>query len=157
MDPKENRDHTEEVPRRPDVERASERTPPSARVREQDLEPHEGLRYIAGLFKALAILLGFMLVAEIVVGLRQDGSAALMTILVEGTRIVVFAGLLWAAGDLAIMLIESNHDLRAVRILLGRLNGRLERLSAERGGSPATPPSGPPATPPSGPPAAPLP
>jgi hypothetical protein len=67
-----------------------------------------------------------------------------MTILVEGTRIVVFAGLLWAAGDLAIMLIESNHDLRAVRILLGRLNGRMDRLATEVGDapSPSPPPHG---------------
>lgn len=127
-----------ELERRPDGERTDvDRTPPSARVREEDLEPHEGLRYIALLFKALAILLAFLLVAEIIVGLRQEGTAALMTILVEGTRIVVFAGLLWAAGDLAVMLIESNHDLRAVRILLGRLNGRMDRLTGE-------PPAGPP-------------
>jgi hypothetical protein len=68
-----------------------------------------------------------------------------MTILVEGTRIVVFAAFLWAAGDLAVMFVESNHDLRAVRILLGRLNGRLERLAddAQRGTGGKSPPVGP--------------
>jgi hypothetical protein len=101
--------------------------PPIARVRDDDLEPHEGLRYIAKLFKALALLLVFMLIAEIIIGLRQDGMAALGPILVEATRLIVFAGFLWAAGDLAVLLIESNHDLRASRILLGRLNGRMER------------------------------
>jgi hypothetical protein len=101
--------------------------PPIARVRDDDLEPHEGLRYIAKLFKALALLLVFMLIAEIIIGLRQDGMAALGPILVEATRLIVFAGFLWAAGDLAVLLIESNHDLRASRILLGRLNCRMER------------------------------
>src|SRR5690606_25208601 len=43
-------------------------TPPSARVRDDDLQPHEGLRYIAKLFKALALLLIFMLIAEIILG-----------------------------------------------------------------------------------------
>jgi hypothetical protein len=102
--------------------------PPVARVREEDLEPHEGLRYIAKLFKALAVLLIVMFIAEIVIGFRNDGSAALGTILVEGTRTLVYAGFLWGAGDLALMFIESNHDLRASRILLGRLNGKIDRV-----------------------------
>lgn len=120
--------------------------PPSARVRDEDLEPHEGLRYIARLFKALAILLLFMLVAEVIIGLQQDGSLALMTLLIEATRTIVFASFLWAAGDLAIMFIESNHDLRATRILLGRLNGRMERAFPGPGVDPATtrPPPPPP-------------
>lgn len=112
--------------------------PPGARVRDEDLEPHEGLRYIAKLFKALALLLIFMLVAEVIIGFQQDGTAALGTLLIEATRLIVFAGFLWAAGDLAVMFVESNHDLRAARILLGRLNGKMERLlelrEAERRG-----------------------
>jgi hypothetical protein len=110
--------------------RDSTEPPPTARVRDDDLEPHEGLRYIAKLFKALALLLIFMLIAEVVLGLQQDGMPALGMLLVEATRLIVFAGFLWAAGDLAVLLIESNHDLRASRILLGRLNGRVERLLA---------------------------
>jgi hypothetical protein len=102
--------------------------PAVARVRDEDLEPHEGLRYVAKLFKALALLLMFMLIAEIIIGLQQDGTAAIGNLLVEATRLIVFAGFLWGAGDMAMMLIESNHDLRASRILLGRLNGKVERL-----------------------------
>lgn len=117
----------------PDKRRADEpaaaQAPPSARVRDEDLEPHEGLRYIAKLFKALALLLIFMLIAEVVIGLQQDGMAALGALLIEATRLIVFAGFLWAAGDLAVMFVESNHDLRASRILLGRLNGKLERMA----------------------------
>ncbi len=103
--------------------------PPDARVREEDLEPHSGLRYVARLFKVLAILLIVMLVAEIIIGLTQQGSAAIVTLLVEATRTIVFAGLLWGIGDLCLMLIESNHDLRATRILVGRVNSTLERIS----------------------------
>lgn len=105
-----------------------------ARVRDEDLEPHAGLRYVAKLFKALAILLVIMLVAEIVIGVQQEGAAALATLLVEATRIIVFAGLLWGSGDLALMLIESNHDLRATRILVGRIGYRLQRILEERDG-----------------------
>ncbi len=103
--------------------------PPEARVREEDLEPHAGLRYVARLFKVLAILLGLMLIAEIIIGLTQQGSAAIVTLLVEATRTIVFAGLLWGIGDIALMLIESNHDLRATRILVGRVNRNLQDLA----------------------------
>lgn len=100
--------------------------PPGARVREEDLEPHAGLRYIARLFKVLSVILVLMLIAEIVIGLSQDGTAAIGTLIVQATRLIVFAAFLWAAGDLALMMIDSNHDLRAVRILLGRINSRMQ-------------------------------
>jgi hypothetical protein len=106
--------------------------PPEARVREDDLEPHGGLRYVARLFKVLAILLGVMLIAEVVIGFTQQGSDAIGTLLVEATRTIVFGGLLWGIGDIALMLIESNHDLRATRILVGRVNRNLQRIVEER-------------------------
>lgn len=101
---------------------------PDAQVRDADLEPHAGLRYIARLFKILAVLLILMLLFEIFIGLAQQGTEAIPTLVVEITRLVVFAGFLWGAGDLALMLIESNHDLRATRILMGRLNARVQRM-----------------------------
>ena len=99
-----------------------------AQVRDEDLEPHEGLRYIARLFKVLSILLILMLIFEVVIGLVQQGSESIPTLVVEVTRLIVFAAFLWAVGDLALMLIESNHDLRATRILMGRLNTKMQRM-----------------------------
>lgn len=111
-------------------ELAAHDLPPEMDVRDEDLEPHSGLRYIARLFKILAILLILLLVSEVVIGLATQGARAIPNVMVEATRNIVFAGLLWAAGDMALMLIESNHDLRATRILVGRLNGRVSRLEA---------------------------
>jgi hypothetical protein len=127
-------ERTEELsrPERRTVEREAD-APPVAQVRDEDLEPHAGLRYVARLFKILAMLLLVMLIAEVIIGLQQEGTAAIGTLLIEATRLIVFAGFLWGAGDMALMLIESNHDLRATRILLGRMNGKLERL-VENGG-----------------------
>ena len=113
-------------------------TPTPMMVRDEDLEPHAGLRYIARLFKLLSILLILLLIGEIVINLVRQGSDAVPLLLVEATRLIVFAGLLWGAADLALMLIESNHDLRATRILVGRLNGKVARLEAG-----ARPPSSP--------------
>ncbi len=103
--------------------------PPPGTVRREDLEPHEGLRYIARLFKVLSLFLILLLIGEVVIGLVQVGTASIATLLVEATRLIVFAAFLWGAGDLALMLIESNHDLRAARILLGRLNDKMQRLT----------------------------
>ncbi len=103
--------------------------PPDSAVRTEDLEPHEALRYVARLFKVMAVLLLLMLVFEVAIGLIQQGGAAIATLVVEITRLIVFAGFLWGAADIALMLIESNHDLRATRILVGRLNGKLQRLT----------------------------
>ncbi len=114
-----------------DGERGEDRLahlPPQMDVREEDLEPHAGLRYIVRLFKILAILLIFLLIAEAILGLVQQGQSAIPQLLVEATRLIVFAGLLWGAADMGLMLIESNHDLRATRILVGRLNTKVQRM-----------------------------
>jgi hypothetical protein len=89
-------------------------------VRESDLEPYVGLRYLSKLFRLMAVVLILLLIAESVTGLMQQGTAALPTLLAEASRLVVFAGLLWGAGDLAILLIDMGHDVRATRILLAR-------------------------------------
>ena len=96
-------------------------------IRGHDLEPYITLRYIAKLFKVLAVLIIVMLVGEVVTGLLIDGTSAAVTLLGEGTRLLVMAGLLWAGGDLALLLIDAGHDLRVARILLGRINAQMHR------------------------------
>ena len=113
-------------------EDARDQPPAGMGVRDEDLEPHAGLRYIARLFKVLSLLLILLLVAEIVIGIFRQGAAGIPSLLVDATRLIVFAGLLWGAADMALMLIESNHDLRATRILVGRLNGKVQQLIREQ-------------------------
>lgn len=96
-------------------------------VRTTDLEPYVTLRYIAKLFKVLAGLMVIMLIGEVITGLMMQGSAAVVTLIGEATRFLVLAGLLWAAGDLAVLLIDLGHDIRVSRILLGRINAELHR------------------------------
>jgi hypothetical protein len=89
-------------------------------VRTSDLEPYVGLRYLSKLFKLMGVVLGLLLIAEIVTGVVAQGSAAVPTLLGEASRLIVLAGLLWGVGDLAILLIDVGHDVRAARILLAR-------------------------------------
>ena len=99
---------------------------PDEEVREEDLEPYVALRYIARLFKVLAVLILVMLLGEVALGIMIDGRASVTTLLGEATRLLVLAGMLWAAGDIAVLLIDAGHDLRVTRILLGRINTRLQ-------------------------------
>ena len=89
-------------------------------VRASDIEPYIGLRYLSKLFRFMAIILVLLLVAEVITGLVQQGRAAIPTLLGEMSRLIVLAGLLWGTGDLAILLIDVGHDVRATRILIGR-------------------------------------
>src|SRR5215210_4833748 len=96
-------------------------------VRSQDLEPYITLRYIAKLFKVLAVLMIVMLIGEIVAGVTSDASEALPTLIGEVTQMLVLAGLMWGGGDLTMLLIDAGHDVRVSRILLGRINAELHR------------------------------
>lgn len=95
-------------------------TPEIPDVRLSDLEPYVGLRYLSKLFKLMAVVLALLLVAEVVTGVVAQGSAAIPTLLGEASRLIVLSGLLWGVGDLAILLIDVGHDVRAARILLAR-------------------------------------
>lgn len=98
-------------------------------VRDADLEPQRGIRYVAWLFKGIAVLLVIVTAIELFVALSDPIPGAAATLLGESVRLLAFAGLLWGGADLALMLIKSHYDLRAARILLARQNTLLARLS----------------------------
>lgn len=102
------------------VLKSDSETPIIPDVRLSDLEPYVGLRYLSKLFKLMAVVLALLLVAEVVTGVVAQGSAAIPTLLGEASRLIVLSGLLWGVGDLAILLIDVGHDVRAARILLAR-------------------------------------
>lgn len=104
--------------REPEERRAAAMTP--VQVRARDLEPYVGLRYVASLFRIMAIVVALLLIAEIVTALRTAGADALSLLLSEGSKLVVIAGLLWGGGDLVMLLIDIGHDVRATRVLLAR-------------------------------------
>ena len=106
------RDHDENLPEIPGV-------------RSTDLEPYVGLRYLSRLFRLIAVILLLLLVAEIVTGLTTQGSASIPTLLGEASRLIVLGGALWGVGDLAILMVDVGHDVRAVRVYLSRLGNNL--------------------------------
>ncbi len=89
-------------------------------VRSTDIEPYTGLGYLSKLFRFLAVILVMLLIAEVITGLYTQGAAAIPTLLGEASRLIVLAGVLWGSGDLAHLLIDIGHDVRAARILASR-------------------------------------
>ena len=103
-------------------------------VRSSDIEPYTGLRYLSKLFRFMAVILILLLLAEVATGVYTQGSASIPTLLGEASRLVVLAGVLWGTGDLAHLLIDVGHDVRAARILVARVAhaAKVAPLSAQR-------------------------
>jgi hypothetical protein len=93
-------------------------------IRAEDTEPYIGLQYIARLFKIVAMIVIVAIVAEIVAGIALEGASAILPLLSEIIRGGVLAAMLWGVGDLTLLFIDVGHDMRAARVLLGRLSAR---------------------------------
>src|SRR5262249_20266055 len=106
-------------------------------VRAHDIEPYTGLRYLSRLFQFMSVILLVLLAAEIITGLYTQGAASIPTLLGEASRLIVIAGVLWGTGDLAHLLMDVGHDVRATRILAARVvsTGRVltQGAGSERG------------------------
>lgn len=105
----------------PDDPRA--RRDPSS-IRAEDTEPYLGLQYIARLFKIVALVVIVALAAEVVIGLSLEGPGAILPLVQEVVQLGVLAAILWGVSDLTLLFIDVGHDVRAARVLLGRLSAR---------------------------------
>ena len=102
-------------------------------IRAEDTEPYIALQYVARLFKIAAMVVIVALTAEVIAGVALEGAGALFPLFAEVIRGIVLAAILWGAGDLTILLIDVGHDVRAARVLLGRISARaMQQGSDER-------------------------
>lgn len=95
-------------------------------IRAEDTEPYLALQYVARLFKIAAMVVIVALTAEVIAGVALEGAGALLPLFAEVIRGIVLAAILWGAGDLTVLLIDVGHDVRAARVLLGRLSARAD-------------------------------
>lgn len=102
-------------------------------IRAEDTEPYVALQYVARLFKISALVVVVALTAEIVAGVALEGAGALLPLIAELIRGIVLAAILWGASDLTLLFIDIGHDVRAARVLLGRLSVRAASERGERG------------------------
>ena len=110
---------------------ARERATPGS-VRAEDTEPYVGLQYIARLFKIVSFLVLIALALEIVLGVASDGVRAILPLFAEIVQGGVLAAILWGSADIVLLLIDLGHDVRASRVLLGRVSARGEQQYGQR-------------------------
>jgi hypothetical protein len=94
-------------------------------IRAEDTEPYVGLQYVARLFKIVAMIVIVAIIAEVVAGFLYEGAGAMFNLLAEVIQGGVLAAMLWGAGDLTLLFIDVGHDVRAARVLLGRMSARM--------------------------------
>ena len=94
-------------------------------IRAEDTEPYIALQYVARLFKIVAMIVIVAIIAEVVAGLIYEGVGAGFNLLAEVIQGGVLAAMLWGAGDLTLLFIDVGHDVRAARVLLGRMSARM--------------------------------
>lgn len=114
-----------ETPEEAEARAIRDRTPGS--IRAEDTEPYVGLQYIARLFKIVSFLVLIALGLEILLGVWSDGVQALLPLFAEIVQGGVLAAILWGAADVVLLMIDLGHDVRAARVLLGRISTRGEQ------------------------------
>ena len=105
-----------------------------AAIRAEDIEPYFALQYVARLFKIASLVVIVALTAEVVAGIVLEGVGAILPLFAEVIRGIVLAAILWGVGDLTVLFIDVGHDVRAARVLLGRISARsaAEAAAAQR-------------------------
>lgn len=102
-------------------------------VREDDIETAKGIRAVAVLFRGMAILLLFLMASQLFFGLTSTVPLSIGVLLADAVRLIIFAGLLWGAGELAILWVKSHYDIRASKILLARMEYMIREMGEIKG------------------------
>jgi hypothetical protein len=118
-----------------ETRRSTEEQPQIAgvHVREDDIEPVKGLRTIAVIFRGMAILLLVLMVLQVTFAITSTVPLSPGVVTADAVRLMIFAGLLWGAGDLAVLFVKSHYDLRATRILTARMTAMLRQIGESEG------------------------
>ena len=105
-------------------------------VREDDIEPVKGIRSIAMLFRGMSVLLLLLMALRVFFAFTSTIPASPGIVFAESVRLVIFAGLLWGFGSLAVLAVKSHYDLRATRILNARMEYALQQMVRNAGVQP---------------------
>jgi hypothetical protein len=103
-------------------------------VREDDIESAKALRAIARLFRGMALLLIALMVVQVIAAATSTVPLSVGVVAANAIKLIIFAGLLWATGDLAVFAVRSHYDLRATRILMARVEHTIKEHVAKTSG-----------------------
>ena len=102
-------------------------------VREDDIEPVQGIRTVAIIFRGMAIILILLMVLQVFFAMTSTVPLSVGVVVADAVRLIIFAGLLWGAGDLAVLFVKSHYDRRATRILMTRVAYTLRQMGEADG------------------------
>jgi hypothetical protein len=118
-------EHRHDVDRRPNLA--------GVPVREEDIEPVKGIRTIAVLFRGMAVLLLALMVLQLTLAFTSAVPISPGVAIADAVRLIIFAGLLWGVGDIAVLWVKSHYDLRATRILMARTSYMVRQIGEATG------------------------
>lgn len=102
-------------------------------VREEDIETVKGIRAVAVLFRGMAILLLLLAAVQALSAVTSTVQLSIGVVAAEEVRLIIFAGLLWGLGDLAVLWVKSHYDIRATRILVTRIAYMMRQMGEADG------------------------
>src|SRR5205823_8112462 len=81
-------------------------TLPEYPVRDGDIEPVNGLHWVAVLFRVMSALLLLLMILQVVNGATSAVPLSVGVLVAESIRLIIAAALLWGAGDLADLFVK---------------------------------------------------
>ncbi len=108
---------------------------PGVELREDDLEPQQGLHVTALVVRAAAVVVLLLALGQFGYWWmnRPPENVGIGVLIGDTIRLIVFAALLWAAGDLASLLVKTHYDVRAARILIARQTYMMKQMGISSG------------------------
>ncbi|MBA3891173.1 MAG: hypothetical protein H0X64_11660 [Gemmatimonadaceae bacterium] len=94
-----------------------------------------GLNFVSTVFRVSAVVILSLAAWQVLDWWsdRPPGDVGLSVLVADSIRLIVVSALLWAASNLASILIRSHYDLRASRILLSRQTYVLRQMAIQSG------------------------
>jgi hypothetical protein len=111
--------------------------------RASDQNPARALYHVAKLFRAMSGLTFLLMVVQVGLGLTSAVELSYGVLFGEAVRLLVAAGVLWAAGDLSDLFVKSHCDILAMRISLARIAAAADTPHASPGPAATAPRDGP--------------
>jgi hypothetical protein len=102
-------------------------------VREDDIETVKGIRVVVYLFRSMAVVLILLAAVQAISAITAAVPLSIGVVVAEEVRLIIFAGLLWVIGDLAVLWIKSHYDIRATKILVARMEYMMRMVNEADG------------------------
>jgi hypothetical protein len=104
-------------------------------VRENDIEAPRGINVVSAVVRVSAVVILLLALGQFVHWWlnRPPGGAGMGLLVGDTIRLIVLSALLWAAGELATLMVKTHYDIRATRILAARQTHMLRQIAIGSG------------------------